>query len=90
MTHMQDIQRLRQTRNMPPFYATAQRFSQPSQPEIHNINLDQYMQADQSKGQYPIKMYDTYTKYIGSKEILPINVEKKVHKRGQSNGMPFS
>ena len=91
MTHMEDIQKLRQARNMPPFYATSQRFSQPSQPEIYNINLDKFADQDKLKGQHTIKFYDTYTKYIGSKEMLPANNEKKiVHKRGQSNVVPFT
>lgn len=36
-----------------------------------------------------MKVYDTYTKYMGSKEMLPSNNDKRVHKRGQSNGLPF-
>lgn len=74
MTNMQDIQKLRHTRNMPPFYATSQRFSQPSQPEIYNINLDKFAEQDQLRGaQHTIKFYDTYTKYISSKDMVPPN-----------------
>jgi len=64
MSHMQDIQKLRLARNVPPFYSTTQRFIQPSQPEIYNINFDRFVESNQ---QNPMKFYDTYTKYITSK-----------------------
>ena len=58
MTHFQDIQKLRFTHNIPHFYSTTQRFSQPSQPEIYNINLDKMVDSDPSKvTSYPIRFY---------------------------------
>ncbi len=42
MSNMLDIQKLRNNRNVPPFYGTYQRFSQPNQQEIFSINLDRF------------------------------------------------
>lgn len=94
MANLQDIQKLRINKTPQTYYATSQRFSQPSTPDIYNINLDKMMAANndqlQNRSMYPIKFYETYSKYVGSKEMLPNNNDKKVHKRGQSNGVPYS
>ena len=59
---MHDIQKLRLNKNPPQtYYSTVQRFSQPSTPDIYNINLDKILGAEneqaQNKGSYPIKFY---------------------------------
>jgi hypothetical protein len=49
MTHFQDIQKLRFNQNIPHYYSTTQRFSQPSQSETYNINIDKFKDNEQSK-----------------------------------------
>ena len=43
MTHFQDMQKLRFNQNISHYYSTTQKFSQPSQAEIYNINLDKFI-----------------------------------------------
>lgn len=54
MSHLRDIQKLRNNRNIPPYYTTTQRFSQPNQGETLNINLDRFVEPDHTKI-YPMK-----------------------------------
>ncbi len=49
MSNLEDIQKLRNNRNLQQFFGTYQRFSQSSQPETYNINLDRFVDPDPSK-----------------------------------------
>lgn len=49
MSHLRDIQKLRQNHNIPAYYGTTQRFSQPSPSETFNINLDRFADPDPAK-----------------------------------------
>ena len=63
MSNYQDIQKLRINKAPQMQYTTGHRFSQPSQPEIYNINIDRFMGSGHSQEQmqvkqsYPIKFY---------------------------------
>lgn len=90
MMNMLDLEKFRTSRNISHQYPATQRFSQPNQQDIYNINYDR-VQEQQFKNTYPTKFYETYNKYIGSRELLQNNNEKKiVHKRGLSNIVPLS
>lgn len=54
MSNLEDIQKLRNNRNIPQFYGTYQRFSQSNLPETYNMNLDRFTDQDPSKT-YSIK-----------------------------------
>lgn len=61
MSHLRDLQRLRNTRNID-FYTA--RNSNPEMPEILHINFDKFLHGDTQSN-------DNYNKYLQSKELHP-------------------
>jgi hypothetical protein len=49
MSHLRDIQKLRNNRNPQAYYGTAVRFSPASQPETYYVNIDRFAESDPSK-----------------------------------------
>ena len=86
MSHLRDIQKLRQNRT-PYQQGFTYRFSQPqNQTDIYNVNIEKEQESTRT---YMNKFNETYNRFLNSKEILPKTREKKVHKRGHSNTNPI-
>lgn len=66
MSHLRDIQKLRNNRHIQPYPSTSHRFSQPTNPDGININFDRFMEP-QSSRTHGLKFSDTYSKCLNSK-----------------------
>ena len=86
MSYLRDLQKLRQ--NKTPYQQSfSHRFSQPqNHPDIYNVNFDKPFEQESSKTHFG-KFNETYNKFLNSKELSSKNRDKKIHKRGTSNGI---
>lgn len=88
MTHLRDIQKLRQTRNSQQIALTSRITPQQNTMDLYNLNFDKIGDVE-PKNSFN-RNSDLYSRFLQSKEILPKTREKKsTHKRGNSNGMTY-
>ena len=82
MSHLRDIQRLRQTKNLEPL-TLPPRSTQYRPVDIYNINFDKMSDLDTRSNSNNI---DLLTKYVQSKDISSTHRDRRnSHKRGTSN-----